>query len=69
MLSVAEPDVERHQRAENRQRHRHHDDEGIAEAFELGGQHQVDDDDGEAEGERDGVAFLDLKSRLASEVS
>ena len=47
-----ETEVERHDRAEDRQRHRHHDDERIAEALELRRQHQIDDDDGEAEGDQ-----------------
>ena len=51
-------DVERRQteiqedhRAEHRERHRHHDDERIAEALELRRQHQIDHDDRKAEGE------------------
>ena len=63
-----EAEVERHQRAEDRERHRQHDDERIAKALELRGEHQVDDDDGEAEGDQRRVAFVDLQPRLAGEI-
>ena len=53
----AEAEVERQDGAEDRERHRHQDDEGVAEALELGGEHQVDDEDGEREGDGDGVAL------------
>ncbi len=60
-----EAEVQRQQCPEDRQRHRHQDDQRIAEAFELSGQHEVDHDDGEREGDDDGVAFLDLQPGLA----
>ena len=43
----AEPEVERDQRAEYRRRQRDQDDQRIAEALVLGGQHQIDDDERE----------------------
>ena len=52
-------------RAEDRQRHRHHDDQRVAEAFELRRQHQIDDDDGGPEGDQDRVALFLLLPRLA----
>ena len=61
----AQAEIERNDGAENRQRHRHHDDQRVAEAFELRRQHQIDDDDGQHEGDQDGVALLLLQPRLA----
>ncbi|MPL75498.1 hypothetical protein SDC9_21322 [bioreactor metagenome] len=61
----AEPEVQRQDRAEDRQRHRHQDDEGVAEAFELRRQHEIDHQHRGAEGERDGIALLHLEPRLA----
>ena len=49
---------QRDQRADDRHRHADHDDQRIAQAFELRRQHQEDDDQREAEGDRELVAFL-----------
>ena len=67
-IERGEAEIERHQRAEDRERHREHDDERIAKALELRGEHQVDDDDGEAEGDERRVALLHLQPRLADEI-
>ena len=64
----AEADVERQDGAEDRQRHRHQDDERVAEALELGGEHQVDHEDRQREGDGDGVALLHLEARLVGVV-
>ena len=61
-------EIERHQRSEDRKRHGQHDDERIAEALELRRQHQVDDDDGEAEGDERRVALVHLQPRLPGEI-
>eukprot|EP01136_Pigoraptor_vietnamica_P036003 Opistho-1_new@9345 len=64
-VECAKPEIERHDGAEDRQRHRHHDDERVAEAFELRRQDQVDHHDREAEGDQDRAALLALQTRLA----
>jgi hypothetical protein len=46
-------------------RHRHQDDERIAEAFELRGQHEVDDQHGQAKRDQQGVAGNLFLPRLA----
>jgi hypothetical protein len=51
-LSVPPLSQQRQQRAGHRQRHGQHDDEGVAEALELRGQHQVDEGQREDEGQR-----------------
>ena len=54
------------QRAEHGQRHRSgQNDEGVAEAVELGGQHQEDQDHGQAEGGQEFVALGAQLARLA----
>ena len=52
LKTLIEPSVEPQpdQRAGHRQRHRHHDDERMAEAFELRGQHQEHDHQRQQEG-------------------
>ena len=61
----AEAEIERHDGAEDRQRHRHHDDQRVAEALELRRQHQVDHHDRRREGDQDRVALLLLEPGLA----
>ena len=47
------------QRAAHRHRHADQDHQRVAQAFELRGQHQVDDQDGEDERHDQGTSFLD----------
>ncbi len=60
----AKSKVQRNDSTEDRKRNRHHDDERIAEAFELRRKHQIDHDNGKAEGDHDRVALLDFQTRL-----
>ncbi len=54
------------QGAEHGQRHRAgQDDEGVAEAVELGGQHQKDQDNRQGEGRQERVAFAAQLARFA----
>ena len=61
-------DVERQQRAEQRRRQRDQDDERIAEALVLRGEHEIDDDQREDEDVDERVAFLLELARVALEI-
>ena len=63
-----EPDVERDQRAEHRGRQRDQDDQRIAEALILRGEHQEDDDQREDEGDDERAALLHVLPAFALEV-
>jgi hypothetical protein len=63
-----EAEVQRHQRAAHRQRHRHEDHQRIAQALELRGEHQKDHDEREHERDRQPVAFLHVLPRFAEPV-
>ncbi len=55
-----EPEIHRQQGAEHCRRQRHQNDEGIAEALELGRENEIDDDEGEEKGDGKRVAFLHI---------
>ena len=55
---------QRNQGAADRQRHGDEDDQRVAQAFVLRGQHHVDDDEGEQEGQHQRVAFVDKLPRI-----
>ncbi|MCY1367593.1 hypothetical protein D9M69_545360 [compost metagenome] len=55
---------QRDQRAADRHGHAHQDDERIAQAFVLRGQHQVDHDDGEDKGDHQRRALLRELARV-----
>ncbi|CAJ9237312.1 Uncharacterised protein [Burkholderia pseudomallei] len=63
-----ETEVERGERAADRQRHRHQDHERIAQALELRGEHEEDHDQREAERDGEPVAFLHVLPRFAEPV-
>ncbi len=67
-VQARQAEEQRHQRAADRQRHRDHDHQRVAEALELRGQHQEDHRQGQAEGQQQGVAFLDELPRGAGVV-
>ncbi|MNH00491.1 hypothetical protein D3C79_596830 [compost metagenome] len=56
---------QRQQRATDRQRHRHQNHQRVAEAFELGRQHQENDRQRQAEGDPQCAAFLHVLARHA----
>ena len=60
MLMVATPKNSGIKRANDRHGNADHDDQRIPQAFELRRQHQEDDDQREAEGDRELVAFLHI---------
>ncbi len=64
MLMVGDAEEQGQHGADDRHRHADHDDERIAQAFELRRQHQEDDDQREAEGDRKLVAFLHILSGI-----
>ena len=68
MLIDASPRLMRDQRAEDGSRQRDQDDQGVAEAFVLSRQHQVDDDEREHEGDDQRAALLHVLPALALEV-
>ncbi|MNJ01022.1 hypothetical protein D3C73_1605230 [compost metagenome] len=55
---------QRNQRAADRHGHADQDDERVAQALVLRGQHQIDDDDGEEEGDHQRRAFLAELARV-----
>ena len=61
-------DEQHEERAEHRGGQADEDDEGIAEALELRGENQVDEQQRNAEGDGKRVAFLDELAALALEV-
>ena len=60
-----EPQVDEDQRAKQRHRHRHQDHDRIAEAFELRGERQKNNDHREQQGHRKAAGFLHELARHA----
>jgi hypothetical protein len=54
--------------ADDRHRNADHDDQRIAQAFELRRQHQEDDDDREREGDQQLIAFVDVLPGVGQEI-
>ena len=68
MLTVPRPKRQRQQCAEDRGRQRDENDQRIAEALVLRGEHQVDNDQREDEGDDEAVAFLHVLAAFSLEI-